>query len=97
MKTTFPIFIAILCLSVNSRAQKTTGQNNVHDLYQVDMTNQKKFISEAKPLIEQMGQKRIVALGEGTHAQPNSINCVTGSPVNWWRKKALRILPLKMT
>ena len=67
MKTTFPILIAILCLSVNSRAQKATGQNNVQDLYQVDMTNQKKFISEAKPLIEQMGQKRIVALGEGTH------------------------------
>lgn len=67
MKTTFPIFIAILCLSVNSRAQKATGQNNVQDLYQVDMTNQKKFISEAKPLIEQMSQKRIVALGEGTH------------------------------
>lgn len=31
------------------------------------MTNKEKFVHDVKPLIEQMSQKRIVALGEGTH------------------------------
>ncbi|MBB2151363.1 erythromycin esterase family protein [Pedobacter gandavensis] len=67
MKTILPVLIATLCLSLNSQAQKANSQNNTNGVYQVDKTNQKKFISNAKPLIEQMGQKRIVALGEGTH------------------------------
>lgn len=67
MKTALTLFILTLSLSINTRAQKASDQINPAGLHQVDMINQKKFISDAKPLIEEMSKKRIVALGEGTH------------------------------
>ncbi len=67
MKTILPFLIAMLCLSLNSQAQKTPDQNSTPVIHQVDISSQKKFVNDAKALIGLMGKKRIVALGEGTH------------------------------
>ncbi|PYF74806.1 erythromycin esterase family protein [Pedobacter nutrimenti] len=67
MKTILPLLIAMLCLSLNSRAQKTPDQNSTPVIHQVNISSQKKFVNDAKALIGLMGKKRIVALGEGTH------------------------------
>ncbi|WP_316820585.1 erythromycin esterase family protein [Pedobacter gandavensis] len=67
MKTSIQLLIATLSLSLNSLAQKPNVQSHSQNLYEVSTTHQKKFINDTKDLIEQMGQKKIVALGEGTH------------------------------
>lgn len=58
MKTTLQLFILALFLTLNARAQSANELN---------LASRQAFVKSAQPLVEKMAEKRIVALGEGTH------------------------------
>jgi len=58
MKTTLQLLTAFLGLTFHTQAQS---------VYELSLQNRQAFVKDAQPLVNKMAEKRIVALGEGTH------------------------------